>query len=233
MRRADVGELIYDSEAGQLLDRLDEDSEKKARRRDEIITQLREVLPEQSAEVHNLLQKYYEGDRTVINNNLVRKTELGELIHDISVTPEESTTPAPSAARRDADTEEFIEKVRQARREEETAAVSRKAQRGPVETVHRVNETLTSEELNEQLNMMETNLQKQIKKDIDTQVVTENHVTHQTEIRTTDNQVRHLSARDVEQLVENGVQSRMNTISNQVLNKLERQMRNEKMRRGY
>ncbi len=233
MRRADVGELIYDTEAGHLLDRLDEDSEKKARRRDEIFTELKEVLPQQSQEVHNILQKYFEGDTNVINNNLLRKTEPGELIHDISEAEAAEQSQTPSAAKRDADTEQFLKMVREARSEEEKSTGSGKAPKGPVETVHRVNETLTSEELNEQLSMMETNLQKQIKKDVDTQVVTENHVTHQTEIRTNDNQVRHLSARDVEQLVENEVQSRMNNISNQVLNKLERQMRNEKMRRGY
>jgi hypothetical protein len=232
MRRADVGELIYDTDADRLVDRLEEDSEKKAQRRSEIMTQLREVLPQQSQEVHQLLQQYFEGD-TSVTHNLVRRTDLTELVHDIEITEAEAQAQASASGQRSREAEEFLQKVREARSEERAQAASGAAKKGPVETVHRTTETLTAEELNEQLSLMENNIQRQIKKDIDTQVVTENHVTHQTEIRSSDTNVKHLTARDVEQLVENGVKTRMDTISNQVLTKLERQMRNEKMRRGY
>ena len=233
MRRADVGELIYDTEASDLVDRLEEDSQKKAQRRSEILTELRQVLPEQSAEVHQMLQQYFDGDTSIINNNLVRRSDISELVHDIRDAEQTQEAQAGTSQRRSREAEEFLQKVREARREEEKTTAARAASRGPVETIHRQNETLTVEDLNEQLSSMETNLQKQIKKDVETQVVTENHVTHQTEIRTNDTKVSHLTARDVEQLVENGVKSQMNTISNQVLTRIEKQMRNEKMRRGY
>jgi hypothetical protein len=233
LRRADVGELIYDSEAADLVDRLEEDSVKKAQRRNDIFTELKEVLPEQSAEVHQMLQQYFDGDTSIINNNLVRRSDITELVHDIRQAQEPDKAQEPGTAKRSREAEEFLQKVREARSEEALGTSQKAAARGPVETIHRQNETLTAEELNEQLNTMETNLQKQIKKDIDTQVITENHVTHQTEVRTSDTKVSHLTARDVEQLVENGVKSQMNTISNQVLTKIEKQMRNEKMRRGY
>jgi hypothetical protein len=163
----------------------------------------------------------------------VRRTDLTELVHDITTTEAEAAAQTAATGQRGREAEEFLQKVREARQEEKEMASRGATAKGPVETVHRTTETLTAEELNEQLNLMENNIQKQIKKDIDTQVVTENHVTHQTEVRTSDTNVKHLTARDVEQLVENGVKSQMNTISNQVLTKLERQMRNEKMRRGY
>ena len=103
----------------------------------------------------------------------------------------------------------------------------------PVETIHRQSQSLTTEELNEQLSEMETNLQKQINRTVQTQSVTENHVVNQTSVETTNTRQVSLSARDVEQLVENEIKSKMNSLTGQVMNKIERQMRNEKMRRGY
>ena len=105
--------------------------------------------------------------------------------------------------------------------------------RGPAETIHRRNETLTTEELNEQLNAMESNIQRQINKTVETTVVNETKLTQENLVRTNNVKEVSLTARDIEKLVENQVKSRMNTISNQVINKLEKQMKNEKMRRGY
>nr|MCR5403080.1 hypothetical protein [Butyrivibrio sp.] len=61
----------------------------------------------------------------------------------------------------------------------------------------------------------------------------EQHVTNNRVVQTTDTQKNNISAYDIERMIEHGVKSQMNTISNQVIGKLERQMRNEKTRRGY
>ena len=102
-----------------------------------------------------------------------------------------------------------------------------------METVHRQSETLTTEELSEQLNMMQSNLNKQMNKTVQNEVVTENRVVHQTQVVQNETQQTQLRRRDIEQLIENGVKSQMSTISNQVMNKIERQMKNDKMRRGF
>ncbi|MCR5155846.1 MAG: hypothetical protein K6C96_04115 [Butyrivibrio sp.] len=288
----------------KLKERLAERQVRRQQRRSQILTELRTIIPDESMEIYQFLEQYYQGDNSVVNNNYIRPAEVGELIYDIQAaeTPEkpQSTVVRPV----DAETEEFLKSVKRAREEEKAPAVERERGMTPsevirrqaagkaqgtgelihnipametspegqstvvrprdaetkaflqsvkrareekaapatrreqvemprVETIHRQSESLTTEELNEQLSEMETNLQKQINRTVQTQSVTENHVVNQTSVETTNTRQVSLSARDVEQLVENEIKSKMNSLTGQVMNKIERQMRNEKMRRGY
>ncbi|MBR1669724.1 MAG: hypothetical protein IJ695_03415 [Butyrivibrio sp.] len=217
----------------QLMEQLSVRQQRQEKRRSLILEQLREVVPDQSMEIYQLLEQYYEGDTNVINNNLVRRAEVGELLADISSV--ENEVPESSAVRpMDAETEEFLESIKRARQEEEgILPPSGRKMRSPVETVYRQTETLTAEDVTEQLSTLETNIQKQINKTVETQVINENHVTQQNVVRTNNQRETQITARDVEAIVQNEVRNKMNTISNQVMNKIERQMKNEKMRRGY
>lgn len=164
----------------------------------------------------------------------IYKAPEGELIH---AAPEragsEEAAVRERIIRRDPEAQRFLDEIKNAR-QSEASAVSRSGdRRGPVETIHRQTQTLTTEELNEQLEMMEHNISRQLKKQVKSDVITENHVTNATEIRSNETQSRQLRTRDIEQMIENGIKSSMNSISNQVMTKIERQMRNEKMRRGY
>ncbi|WP_024865146.1 hypothetical protein [Butyrivibrio sp. FCS014] len=300
--REDAALALTDPE--KLKERLAERQVRRQQRRSQILTELRTIIPDESMEIYQLLEQYYQGDTSVVNNNYIRPAEVGELIYDIQAaeapeTAQTAVTPpvdaetaeflqsvkrareeekAPAAARergmtpsevirrqaagkaqgtgelihnipaqetspegqsttvrpRDAETEAFLQSVKRAREEKATPAMRREQGKMPrVETIHRQSESLTTEELNEQLSEMETNLQKQINRTVQTQSVTENHVVNQTSVETTNTRQVSLSARDVEQLVENEIKSKMNSLTGQVMNKIERQMRNEKMRRGY
>ncbi len=221
------------SQPEKLMEKLEQRSLRREKRRKEVLSELRNIIPDQSMEIYQLLEQYYEGDTSVINN-FVRRADVGELIYDINeVEAPPMETLAPKTPIREPEVEESLAQLRAAREEEQIRRLDEKAKRIPVETVHRLNETITAEDLTEQLSTMETNLQRNIKKDVETQIIEETKTVHQTEVRTNENQVRHLTSKDVQQLVENGIKSQMGTISNQVMTKLERQMRNEKMRRGY
>ncbi|MCR5402663.1 MAG: hypothetical protein K6E91_02455 [Butyrivibrio sp.] len=135
--------------------------------------------------------------------------------------------------RRDEETQRFLDEIKAARREEGAAQSTGGDAREPVETVHRQTQSLTVEELNEQLEEMQHSISKQIKKVEMADVVTENRTTNVTQVTSNDNVRQQLRTRDIEQMIENGIKSQMNTISNQVMGKIERQMKNEKMRRGY
>ena len=222
------------TEPQKLMEKLEERAQRRDKRRREVLTELRNIIPDQSMEVYQLLEQYYEGDSSVVNN-FVRRADVGELIYDINdvenTRTETVVTQAPEAMEESAI--ESLRQIRAAREEEQIKQLDERARRMPVETVHRLNETLTAEDITEQLNTMESNIKKNIKKDVETQIIEENHVTNKTSVVTGETEVNHLTARDVQTLVENGLKSHMTTISNQVINKLERQMKNEKMRRGY
>ena len=222
------------TEPQKLMEKLEERAQRRDKRRREVLTELRNIIPDQSMEVYQLLEQYYEGDSSVVNN-FVRRADVGELIYDINDVENPRTetvaTQAPEAMEDSAI--ESLRQIRAAREEEQIKQLDERARRMPVETVHRLNETLTAEDITEQLNTMESNIKKNIKKDVETQIIEENHVTNKTSVVTNETEVNHLTARDVQTLVENGLKSHMTTISNQVINKLERQMKNEKMRRGY
>ena len=99
--------------------------------------------------------------------------------------------------------------------------------------MHRTTETLTQEELNDQISILENNISKKIDKEVKTETITEQNVINNRTIETSQTISNQLTTYDIEKMIENGVKSQMGTISNQVIGKLERQMRNEKIRRGY
>ncbi len=222
------------TEPQKLMEKLEERAQRRDKRRKEVLTELRNIIPDQSMEVYQLLEQYYEGDSSVVNN-FVRRADVGELIYDINdvENPRTETVVVQAPEAMEDSAIESLRQIRAAREEEQIRQLDERARRMPVETVHRLNETLTAEDITEQLNTMESNIKKNIKKDVETQIIEENHVTNKTSVVTGETEVNHLTARDVQTLVENGLKSHMTTISNQVINKLERQMKNEKMRRGY
>jgi predicted metal-dependent hydrolase len=101
------------------------------------------------------------------------------------------------------------------------------------ELIYRRNDRVTQEELQE---MMESfrrseNLQRREIEQRDQQMETQRRNT----TTVTTNSMRTLSrqeAEDIEALVSRGVRSQMSTISEQVLQKLEKKLKNEKIRRG-
>ena len=92
---------------------------------------------------------------------------------------------------------------------------------------------VTEEDLAEQLTQMQSNISKQVKKDVREEVNIENRSVSTNETRTNENVSSQIQDYDIERMIENGVKREMSAISNEVMNKIERQMRNEKMRRGY
>ena len=216
----------------KLLQKLEERREKKAKRQNNIINELQQIFPDQSMEVYQILSSLREGDVNLIENNIARPAEIGELMSDINNVNEVVQEIKEEPVKKDMEAQAFIEAVKAARQEEELSS-KRGIYRGPAETIHRRSENITAEELNEQLDMMEKNFSKHMNKNVESEVITTNKTEHTTEIRAGESQVNQISARDVQQMITSEMKSQMQAISNQVIGKIERQMKNEKMRRGY
>lgn len=198
----------------------------------EILKEIRQIVPPEYRNVLTILNKIDEGDKSFVQNNIVRNSDVGELMRDIitfsSPQPEETSLQGNNRP----ETEAYIEFLKK-KANEEIIGKTGNHKIAPAETVHKSNLSLSKEEVNEQLDIIQKNLARQINKAVENSVVTENHTVKTTEINNYDMQVNRLSRKDIEMLIENGVQSRMASLSNRVMNKIEKQMKNEKMRRGY
>lgn len=201
-------------------------------REKEILSELKEIFPEQSFEIFQLLNKYQNNPSELIKENYFRNAEIGELIYDIRRASEDENE---VQAKKEGAVPEIAAGDMSSLKRARSAALptTDRPVMEPAQTVHKVNEYLSSDEINEQLELMSHNLKKQIKDEVRSDTITENHLVNAKEVVTSDNSMQQISQVNIQRMIDSTVRSEMNAISNQVLSKLERQMRNEKIRRGY
>jgi hypothetical protein len=206
--------------------------EKYIQKQNNLLKEIRQLVPLEYRNVLTILNKIDEGDKSFIQNNVVRNADVGELMQDIRIFSSPQTEETEHKGKREPKTDVYTEFLNQ-KANEKVVEKTRNQKIAPVETVHKSNISLSREEINEQLDIIQKYLSRQINKATEQAAATENHTVKTTEIKNYDTQVNKLSSRDIERLIENGVQSRMASLSNSVMNKIEKQMKNEKMRRGY
>ncbi len=224
--------LLALTDPKKLAERLKENREKLIYKQNSVINEIKHIIPAEYQDVITILNKINEGDQSIVQNNIVRNAEIGELMQDINTFVRPQMQEMESDKERDLETEAFWELIEQKTKEEVNVKGSNHKP-APVETVHRDNRSLSMEEINEQLDIIQKNISRQIGKNTENSSIIEKHTTNTTEVVTGDTQVNRLRTRDIEQLIENGVRSNMAAISDQVMNRIEKQMRNEKVRRGY
>ncbi len=229
--RKDAVLALTDPEA--LKEKLQEREVVRERMRNQVLQQMQTLFPDSNAEIYHLINEYYQGNTELITNNIVRPADVGELIYDINAAQYQEEAVDRAQKIKDRETEQFMEALKKAHEQEQQKVKKTGWDSAPVETIHRRSQALTEEELDEQINQLQKNISRQINKEVESSVVNEQHVTHTTTIETKDTNEKQLSTYEINKLIENGVRNQMNTISNQVIGKLERQMRNEKARRGY
>ncbi len=213
---------------------LAERSEKKQKRQELIMKEMQTLFPDQAAEIYQMINEYYQGDTTLVSNNYLRPAEVGELIYDINEAERVANEAGnQQTVKRSKEAEEFLKSLKEAREEERKPRQKKEAFDQPVETIHRRTESLTTEELNDQINELQNNISRQINKEIRSESVTQDQIINKQQVVTNQTTQSSISAYDIQKLIENGVKHEMNTISNQVMTRLERQMKNEKARRGY
>ena len=216
----------------KLKEELAERQENRNRKQAQIIQQMQHIFPNQTAEIYQLINEYYGGNFDLIQNNIMRPAETGELLYDINEAERMSSSFENKKSQEERETAEFLQRIKE---EKNSQRQRRKTEsfNEPVETVHRTTETLTTEELNDQISQLQNSISRQINKEIRTEQITENNIINHNVTTSNETIKKQISSYDIEKMIENGVKQQMNTISNQVIGKLERQMRNEKARRGY
>ena len=204
-------------------------------REKKILKELALILPEESVRIYEILNEYQENPERSIGSQSIRPADIGELIYDINSV--ENYEENPAEVKKDtvsvADVEAIKDAVDKIKPAKSPALNIANHDFESVPTIHKRNESLSQEEIEETLNLMHQDLTRQIRSETSHDTVTETNTTSSHMIVNNEQFVKNIDERQIRQMIDTGVKSQISAISNQVFRKLETQMRNEKIRRGY
>ena len=219
---------------GELERKLSAEEEVRAGREREILREMALKIPEEAVRIYDVLNQYEDNPLAVLQSDILRPADEGELIYDIRQTEIEIEEEAQERARKAAaDAAELIESVERARASEPVRSRPVAPQYEAVPTIHKRTESLSQEELEEQLDLMHQDISRQIRNETIHDTETQINTTRQSTVIHNTETIRNIDERQIRQMIDEGVKSQVSAISNQVFRKLETQMRNEKIRRGY
>ncbi|MCR4596221.1 MAG: hypothetical protein K5673_05520 [Lachnospiraceae bacterium] len=219
---------------GELERKLSAEEEVRAGREREILREMALIFPEEAVRIYDVLNQYEENPLAVLQSDILRPADEGELIYDIRQTEIEIEEAAQERARQAAsDAAELMESIERARASEPVRSRQQAPRYEAIPTIHKRTESLSQEELEEQLDLMHQDLTRQIRNETVHETETQINTTRQSTVINNTETVRNIDERQIRRMIDEGVKSQVSAISNQVFRKLETQMRNEKIRRGY
>lgn len=203
--RREALQALGDSEA--LLQRLEEGEGEQEERRREVFTQITRLFPENAARVFNVVEQYLSNPSAVQDAN-VRRGDVSEVALELM-------------------------RFQQAGENTPVQPAAEDARPSGEELFYKREERLSGEELTELLESVNRTRNRQVRDTQDMQDVIETrNTTATTYVRDTERTLTGRELEDIEDMVARGVRAQMGTISEQVLSKLEKRLRNEKSRRG-
>ena len=203
--RREALSALEDSSA--ILESFNEAEDQDAGRRREVFHEITRLFPDNAAQVFNVLEQY------LTNPEGVRGVEITGMN-------------ASQAA-------EEIMRLQMANRREPEPEQIQEAPHAEQGLIHKREERLSADELEEIMESYRLQENRQQQEITNTRDITENRTINTTTInRTTDQNLTEKQLEDIEDMVNRGVRSQMGAISEQVMMKLEKRLRNEKNRRG-
>ncbi len=231
-RRESLGALegetaVYES--------LEEQEEREAEAKREAFQEIIRLFPDDRGRVLQILEQFFSGRSVTEGDTNVISNDVSLLLQDIErVTERERTQELILRETGEAESEAREELERFGRRQESApAGESLKAVPAPeAEIVHRRSESLTAEELEETLEQYRQErrrMREEQTEEIET--VEQRNEVHR--VTTENNQVTNEEdIASIQNMINQGVRSQMGAISEEVMHRLERRLRNEKSRRG-
>ncbi|MBO6137689.1 MAG: hypothetical protein J6O71_03665 [Lachnospiraceae bacterium] len=201
-----------------------------------VFNEIQRLFPDDSARIFNIIQEYMQNGGSTVNNNIsVVRNDLTSLVSDIERVREESERVELVLKESDSARSEAAEEIK--RLSDRTAAAKEERRTEGSETpgipiVHRSNEALTLEEIEETLQNYRQS--RDVNREDSESVTFEEERTRSVSRQINENAsvITQRDREDIAALVNQGVRSQMNAISNEVMSKLENRLRNEKSRRG-
>ncbi|MDD2972855.1 MAG: hypothetical protein PHE02_12085 [Lachnospiraceae bacterium] len=193
-------------------------------------SELKAQVSEETREIYHMVEEYQKNpDRTIVENS-IENPILKQFQRDISRTVQEAATMEHLQGEVE---EQIVDRIVERYREPEEilrqSEIRRDEQIQNMEFVHKQVENVLSEEVLEELQQQNQILQRrtevQREETVENTTVTKNNVTT--------NHIVEQATQDVTNLVREGLQKNINSISEQVYNRLEKKLVNERKRRGY
>ncbi len=231
-RRASLKALEGSSE---VLARLRGEEEESDQLRREVFREVTRLFPDNSGQILTVLEQYIEGGGIAPDSGMtVVQGDITSLMADIErIETQERTQELVLREQENADEEvqQTLERLNRLE-QQESGRPGTEAGPGQLGLVHRREETLSAEELEETLSQMRQSLRR-TEQTGDTAV---EEVSRRDTVRRTVNDVTtsvtERNRADIAEMVNQGVRSQLGAISDEVLRKLERRLQNEKSRRG-
>ena len=227
---------LDDSEA--LEEILEEEEKISEEERDTAFKEIKLLFPDESARVFEIIEQYlenpeiYRSDNTVVTNNLTGLVQDIETVNRNIRQQESLILREKEEVASEADRE--VERIT-ARAEAGTAPLRQEQkEREPeqAQMVLRQQESISAEELEETIERLQrnTNRVEVTGNDIITNEERKSNVTQV--INESGSVITERDREDIERLISRGVHEQMGVISDQVMHRLERRLRDEKSRRG-
>lgn len=222
-----------------LLEEYREEAEKKQEQADIRVQELLKLLPEQTRQIYETLSQEQLNLETIRSDVKIGRNNIGMLLHDIETVEQNRELTLRQAWEEQQNeqvrevSENVIERWNGQTALRETAGQSRiETVENDISLIHRSTENQLNEEMLQELLSQTRLLNRQTevtqKEETSTQIVnrTVNHqeVHQRTLVEDTEN---------INEMIREGVQRQINALSEQVYNKLEKRLQNERRRRGY
>jgi len=185
---------------------ISEEDGSEEERRNRLFREIVRIFPDSSGEIFNVIEQYMDNPQAAAGNLSLVNSNLSEAAEEIRRL-QEREDPQP-------------EEIREERNERKE------------ELIFRENATLDIEEIQENIEELRRNSRVTRDRETRDETTIQNTVTTRNVVNTTNTSFTDREVMDIEEMVDRGVRSRMGAISEQVLNKLEKRLRNEKSRRG-
>jgi len=231
-KKASLGALKGSSE---VLSRLKGEEEEGDRLRREVFNEVEKLFPDNSGQILSVIEQYIEeGTISPDSGMSIVRNDLSTLVADIERAEHESHTQELILRETRDASDEVQETLERLNRQEASEIQAGREREEPekVGLIHRREETLSAEEINETLSQMRQDINR-------TRVREETNVQERDESRTVKRQTTGTTTTiterdrvDIADLVNQGVQRQVGAISEEVMRKLEKRLGNEKSRRG-
>ena len=230
MRRESLMALEHPTE---LLEQLHEEGQRQQLEKEEKLTQVMKLLPEQTREVYETVREYLAAPMELRREMTGVSDDMGMLIRDIheaEVVREQTELVHKQQEQLHEQTREVIDRWKEQTTVEPQSKQVYEDRRTDVTLVHRSQEQQVDEELIQQMLEQNRTLSNTVRTQSET--ITNYDKTERTYNSVNTQQVIE-QQEDVTELVRQGVQRELGALSEKIYHKLEKRLETEKRRRGY
>ncbi len=220
--------------SSEVLSRLKGEEEESDRLRREVFREVERLFPDNSGQILNLVEQYISGGSLPDTSNIsIVRNDMTTLLADIERVENESRTQELILRESENEASQAVQTLEKLNKKGAAEAEGRNtSEPEKIGLVHRREETLSAEEINETLAQMRKDINKnRVEENIHTDITdSRQNVRRETSTQTTT--ITEHDRADIQDLVNQGLRRQVGTISEEVLRKLERRLSNEKSRRG-